>query len=57
MKVKRYTVIEAQRDFERLLLEAEQGVEVYIVDEGKQVVQLVPFERDKERMLGNQQQI
>jgi antitoxin (DNA-binding transcriptional repressor) of toxin-antitoxin stability system len=57
MKARSYTVAEAQRDFEKLLLEAEQGVEVYIVDEEKRMVQLVPFDQGKERTPDNQQEL
>jgi len=57
MKVKRYTVTEAQKNFERLIREAEEGAEVYIVEEGKQLVKVVPFERDDKRKLAEQKQI
>ena len=57
MRARSYSVAEAQRDFEKLLLEAGQGVEVYIVDDEKRVVELVPFERDNKRRLADQEQI
>jgi len=57
MKIKKYTVAEAQRNFEKLILEAHQDIEVYIIEEGKQLVKVVPFKRDKKRKLADQKQI
>ena len=51
-----YTVQEAQRDFARLLQEAEAGNDIVIVRDGKPVVRLAAIEtlaaQDKKRALG-----
>lgn len=52
MKAKRYTVAEAQRNFEKLIREAERGEDVYIVDDEKQMVKLVPLAKDNKRKPG-----
>jgi antitoxin (DNA-binding transcriptional repressor) of toxin-antitoxin stability system len=52
MKIKRYTVAEAQENFVGLIREAERGEDVYIVDDEKHTVKLVPLSEGKKRKLG-----
>jgi antitoxin (DNA-binding transcriptional repressor) of toxin-antitoxin stability system len=51
MTTKTYMVAEAQRHFEKVIREAEHGDDVYIIDDDKQMVKVVPLTEDKERKI------
>ena len=52
MKAKRCTVAEAQKHFEKLIREAGRGDDIYIVDEEKRMVKVLPLTDDNERKPG-----
>jgi len=52
MTTKTYTVTEAKKRLSKLIREAERGDEVYIVDEKKRRVKVVPLGADKKRKPG-----
>ena len=52
MTIKTYTVAQAKRHLSKLTREAERGNDVYIVDEEKRMVKLVPLAAGKKRKPG-----
>ena len=49
---RRYSVAEAKKSLSKLIREAEQGKDVYIIDEEKRTVKVVPLVVAKKRIPG-----